>query len=44
MLVDAMMQGMDAKTAIAAVLADQNNSYSKNELKSAALNLKRLFS
>ena len=44
MLVDAMMQGMDAKTAIAAVLADQNNSYSKNELKSAALNLKKLFS
>ena len=44
MLVDAMMQGMDAKSAIAAVLQDQNNSYSKNELKSAALNLKKLFS
>ena len=44
MLVDAMMQGMDAKAAIASVLADRNNSYSKNELKSAALNLKRLFS
>jgi hypothetical protein len=31
------------KDAIAAVLADENNSYSKNELKAAALNLKRLF-
>ena len=29
--------------AVAAVLADPNNSYSKNELKAAALNLKRLF-
>ncbi len=44
MLVDAMMQGLDSKSAIAAVLQDQNNSYSKNELKAAALNLKRLFS
>ena len=43
MLVDAMMQGLDSKAAIAAVLQDQNNSYSKNELKAAALNLKRLF-
>ena len=43
MLVDAMMQGLDAKSAIAAVLQDQNNSYSKNELKSASLNLKRMF-
>ena len=31
------------KDAVAAVLADENNSYSKNELKAAALNLKRLF-
>ena len=44
MLVDAMMQGLDSKSAIAAVLQDQNNSYSKNELKAAALNLKKLFS
>jgi 16S rRNA (cytidine1402-2'-O)-methyltransferase len=43
MLVDAMMQGLDARSAVAAVLADRNNSYSKNELKSAALNLKKLF-
>ncbi|MBR4472301.1 MAG: 16S rRNA (cytidine(1402)-2'-O)-methyltransferase [Oscillospiraceae bacterium] len=44
MLADAMVRGMDAKTAIQSVLADRNNSYSKNELKTAALNLKRLFS
>lgn len=44
MLVDAMVQGLDAKSAIRAVLQDQNNSYSKNELKAAALSLKRLFS
>ncbi len=43
MLVDAMMQGLDARSAVQAVLEDQNNSYSKNELKAAALNLKRLF-
>ena len=44
MLVDAMLQqGLNAKDAIAAVLADENNSYSKNELKAAALNLKKLF-
>ena len=44
MLVDAMVSGsMSAKDAVAAVLADENNSYSKNELKAAALNLKRLF-
>jgi len=28
---------------VAAVLADPNNSYSKNELKAAALRLKKLF-
>ena len=33
----------NAKEAVAAVMADENNSYSKNELKAAALNLKRLF-
>ena len=44
MLVDAMVAGdLNQKDAVAAVLADENNSYSKNELKSAALNLKRLF-
>ena len=42
-IVDAMIGGRDVKTAIAAVLEDQNNSYSKNELKAAALRLKRLF-
>lgn len=44
MLVDAMVSGgVSGKEAVAAVLADPNNSYSKNELKAAALNLKRLF-
>ena len=44
MLVDAMVAGgISAKEAVAAVLADENNSYSKNELKAAALSLKRLF-
>ena len=44
MLTDAMVSGaLSAKEAVAAVLADENNSYSKNELKAAALNLKRLF-
>ena len=43
MLVDAMVGGLSAKEAVAAVLKDENNSYSKNELKAAALNLKRLF-
>ena len=44
MLVDAMGSGsLSAKDAVSAVLADENNSYSKNELKAAALNLKRLF-
>lgn len=44
MLVDAMVAGsLSAKEAVAAVMADENNSYSKNELKAAALNLKRLF-
>jgi len=44
MLVDAMVsKGISPKEAVAAVMADENNSYSKNELKAAALNLKRLF-
>lgn len=44
MLVDAMVAGgITGKEAVAAVLADPNNSYSKNELKSAALRLKQLF-
>lgn len=45
MLVDAMVAGsVTPKEAVAAVLADENNSYSKNELKAAALRLKRMFS
>ena len=44
MLVDAMVAGgVSGKDAVAAVLADENNSYSKNELKAALLNLKKLF-
>lgn len=44
MLVDAMVAGgVTAKEAVSAVMADENNSYSKNELKAAAFNLKRLF-
>ena len=44
MLVDAMLQrGLTLKDAVTAVLADENNSYSKNELKAASLRLKRLF-
>ena len=43
-LVDAMVRGLRAKEAVAAVLEDENNSYSKNELKAAALRLRKLFS
>ena len=43
MLVDAMMEAGDVKAAIAALMNDRNNSYSKNELKAAALHLKKLF-
>ena len=44
MLVDAMVSGgVSAKEAVSVVLADENNSYSKNELKAAALRLKKLF-
>ena len=43
MLVDAMVsRGVSGRDAVAAVLADENNSYSKNELKAALLNLKKL--
>ena len=46
LLVDAMITGQlnGTKEAVAALLADENNSYSKNELKAAALNLKKMFS
>lgn len=44
MLVDAMVSGgVSAKEAVSAVLVDENNSYSKNEFKAAALRLKKLF-
>ena len=44
MLVDAMVAGgLSSRDAVAAVLADENNSYSKNELKAAALRLKKMF-
>ena len=43
MLVDAMMGGLDVRSAIAALLEDRNNSYSKNELKAASLHLKKMF-
>ena len=43
MLVEAMTAGRDVKSAIAALLEDRNNSYSKNELKTASLHLKKMF-
>ena len=44
LLVDAMLRdGLSSRDAVAALLNDENNSYTKNELKAAALNLKRLF-
>ena len=43
MLVDEMVRGQDVKSAVTAVMNSRDNSYSKNELKAAALNLKRLF-
>ena len=44
LLVDAMISGnINLKDAVAAVMNDPNNSYSKNELKSASLSLKKLF-
>ena len=45
MLVDALVrEDCTVKEAIKAVLADENNSYSKNELYAASLNLKNMFS
>ena len=44
LLVDRMVQdGSRAKDAIKALLADENNTYSKNELYAASLRLKELF-
>ena len=43
MLVDKMTAGLGTKDAVAAVMADPNNSYSKNELKAAAINLRNMF-
>ena len=43
LLVDAMVKGLSPRDAVAAVLEDENNSYSKNELKAASLRLKKLF-
>ena len=44
LLVDAMLRdGLSSRDAVSALLSDENNSYSKNELKAAALNLKRMF-
>ena len=42
LLVDAMIRGADVKAAIQEVLGDRNNTYSKNELKAAAIHLKSL--
>lgn len=43
MIVDKMVSGeISLKEAVSAVLEDPNNSYSKNELKSAAINLKKI--
>ena len=43
MLVDEMVKGLNPKDAVAAVLSNENNSYSKNELKAASLRLKKMF-
>ena len=43
LLVDAMVRGADSKHAVQEVLADRNNTYSKNELKAAAIRLKTMF-
>ncbi len=44
MLADALAKGAsDMRSAIDEVLADRNNSYSRNELKAASLRLKKLF-
>ena len=43
MLVDEMVKGLNSKDAVAAVMEDETNTYSKNELKAAALRLKKMF-
>ena len=43
LLVDAMVRGADSRQAVQEVLADRNNTYSKNELKAAAIRLKTMF-
>ena len=45
MLTDAMVRGgaLSLKEAVSAVMEDENNSYTKNELKAASLRLKKLF-
>ncbi len=43
LLADAMAGGLDSREAIAAVLAREGCPYGKNELKAAALRLKKLF-
>lgn len=43
MIMDAMVSGgLTIKDAVSAVLANPNNSYSKNELKAASINMKNL--
>lgn len=45
MIMDAMVSGgLGLKDAVSAVLSDPNNSYTKNELKSAAISMKKMFS
>ena len=45
MLMDALISGCNnIKEAITAVLSDPNNSYSKNELKTASINMKNILS
>ena len=43
LLVDAMVRGADSRQALQEVLSDRNNTFSKNELKAAAIRLKSLF-
>ena len=38
-----MVRGADSRQAVQEVLADRNNTYSKNELKAAAIRLKTMF-
>ena len=43
LLTDAVVRGADLKQAIQIVLSDRNHTYSKNELKTAAIHLKSMF-